>query len=295
MPEYHIGTLDAESRLALANGDAAAEESDPTRAVFLQPKNWSKAILEQKNRISSDSFVFVFKLDHENQDIGLPTGQHLLMRLRDPATREAIIRPYTPLSEAGEKGKLSILIKVYYDTPGCKGGKMTQALDAIPQGHFVDFKGPVGRFEYLGRGKASISGNTRNVRRFVMVCGGSGITPIFQVLRAVMKDPEDKTQCLVLDGNRAEQDILCRTDLDTLARDNPHKYRLVHTLTRPEDAWTGRRGRMNEAFFADEVGPPKSPGAGDEMVLICGPEPLERVAKEVLLGMGWSESDLLFF
>lgn len=292
MPEYHIGTLDAESRQALAAGDAAAEESDPTRAVFLQQKTWSKAILEQKNRVSADSFVFVFKLDHENQDIGLPTGQHLLMRLRDPATREAIIRPYTPLSEAGEKGKLRILIKVYYDTPECKGGKMTKALDAIPLGHFVDFKGPVGKFEYVGRGKITISGHTRPIRRFVMVCGGSGITPIFQVLRAIMKDPEDQTQCLVLDGNRAEQDILCRTDLDSLAKANPHKYRLVHTLTKGEDTWTGRRGRMNKELFEDEVGPPKS---SDEMVLICGPEPMEKTAKEVLLGMGWSESDLLFF
>lgn len=295
MPDYHIGTLDEASKTALANGDSADAEPDPSREVFLQSKTWTKAILEQKNRVSPDSFIFVFKLNHENQHIGLPTGQHLMMRLRDPVTREAIIRPYTPLSEAHEQGKLRVLIKVYYDTPQRKGGKMTQALDSIPLGHFVDFKGPVGKFEYLGRGQCSVSGIKRHVRRFVMICGGSGITPIFQVLRAVMQDPEDETNCIVLDGNRDEQDILCRADLDAMAAANKHKYRLVYTLSRPGPSWTGRKGRMDKAFFESEVGPPGKKEDGGEMVLICGPEPMERTAKEAFLGMGWSSDDMLFF
>lgn len=295
MPDYHLGTLDEASRAALANGDAAEDESDPSRAVFLQSKTWSKAIIEQKNRVSTDSFIFVFKLDHENQHIGLPTGQHLMMRLRDPATREAIIRAYTPLSEATEQGKLRVLIKVYYDTPERKGGKMTQALDSLPLGHFVDFKGPVGKFEYLGRGQCSISGSLRSIQRFIMVCGGSGITPIFQVLRAVMKDTEDQTECLLLDGNRAEEDILCRTELDTMAKANKYKYQLLHTLSRPGPEWKGRKGRIDKSLFTNEVGPPRNPGAGDEIVLICGPEPMEKTVKEVFTEMGWKENDLLFF
>ena len=295
MPDYHIGTLDKASRGALSNGDAAGEENDPSRPVFLQSKAWTKAILEQKNRVSADSFIFVFRLDHECQHIGLPTGQHLLVRLRDPATREAIIRSYTPLSEATEQGRLRILIKVYYDTPERKGGKMTQALDAIPLGHFVDFKGPVGKFKYLGRGQCSVSGSPRHIRRFIMVCAGSGITPIFQVLRAVMKDAEDQTKCLVLDGNRDEQDILCRTELDAMANANSHKYRLLYTLSRPGSNWDGRKGRMDKSLFASEVGPPSNAEARDEMVLICGPEAMERTVREVFREMGWSENDLLFF
>ncbi|KFH44580.1 Nitrate reductase [NADPH]-like protein [Hapsidospora chrysogenum ATCC 11550] len=295
MPDYHIGTLDEASRASLAKGDAAEEEPDSSRAVFLQPKSWTKAILEQKNRVSADSFVFVFRLDHENQTIGLPTGQHLMVRLRDPATRETIIRAYTPLSEASEKGKLRVLIKVYYDTPDRKGGKMTQALDSLPPGHFVEFKGPVGKFEYLGRGQCRVSGSMRHIRRFVMVCGGSGITPIFQVLRAVMQDAQDQTECVVLDGNRDEQDILCRAELDSMAEANRNKCRLLYTLSQPGPDWRGRKGRMDKSLFASEVGPPRNPEGHDEMVLICGPEPMERTVKEVFLEMGWADDDLLFF
>ena len=47
-----------------------------------------------------------------------------------------------------------------------------------------------------------------------MVCAGSGITPIYQVLRAVMEDEVDTTQCIVVNGNRFPEDILCKEDLD---------------------------------------------------------------------------------
>ncbi|KAL3955271.1 hypothetical protein ACCO45_010834 [Purpureocillium lilacinum] len=290
MPDYHVGTLDKD---ALATLSGEVEETDPSRGVFLDPKAWTKAVLQDKIRVSADSKVFRFKLDHEDQQIGLPVGQHLMMRLRDPATREAIIRAYTPVSEGTDKGILDVLIKVYYDTPERKGGKMTQALDALPVGHFVDFKGPVGKFEYLGNGLCSVGGKQRSVRRFNMVCGGSGVTPIFQVLRALSKDVQDPTECVLLDGNRVEEDILCRVQLDAFLDSAKHRCRLVHTLTQPSDTWTGRRGRMDRALVEAEIGPCEAPGR--DMVLICGPEAMEKSVHEILTSLGWAEDDILFF
>ncbi|KAI1877547.1 hypothetical protein JX265_003555 [Neoarthrinium moseri] len=294
MPDYHIGSLDEAARAALANGETAIEENSSPRQTFLQSKVWTKAILSARKKISADTKVFTFDLEHSSQVVGLPIGQHLMMRLRDPVTREAIIRSYTPISDVDEQGKLHVLIKVYYDTPERKGGKMTQALDAIPVGHFVDFKGPTGRFEYLGRGLCTISAVQRKVKRFIMICGGSGITPIFQVLRAVMRDPEDPTFCLVLDGNRIEEDILCREEIDGLVRGNEHKCRLLYSLSKPGDDWKGLKGRMGKDLFEKEVGPCKSIN-GEDLVLVCGPEALEKSVKTIFTGMGWKEEDVLFF
>ncbi|KAK9800011.1 putative Nitrate reductase [Seiridium cardinale] len=294
MPEYHIGTLDEASKAILERGETIVEENDVPRDVFLQAKVWSRAILTAKSNVSADTKIFTFDLEHPSQTVGLPIGQHLMMRLRDPVTREAIIRSYTPISENIEQGKLHVLVKVYYDTPGRKGGKMTQALDAIPVGHFVDFKGPTGKFEYLGRGMCSISGARRKVKRFIMICAGSGITPIFQVLRAVMKDPEDTTRCLVLNGNRVEEDILCRDQLDTMVLGNEPKCKLLYTLSKPEPSWAGLRGRMNQELLEKEVGPCETIN-GEELVLVCGPEALEKSVHSILTGMGWKDEDLLFF
>lgn len=292
MPDYHVGSLDSASQQLLAEVEPAEESTEP-RPIFLQSKVWSKAVLTEKKKISADTKIFSFRLDHEAQLIGLPVGQHLMLRLRDPVSREAVIRAYTPISEGTEQGKLHVLVKIYYDTPDRKGGKMTQALDSIPVGHFVEFKGPVGKFEYLGRGRCSIGGKERRVKKFVMVCAGSGITPIFQVLRAVMKDEEDETRCLVLDGNRVEEDILCREELDGLAAKNKEKCELIYTLTRPGPEWKGLKGRMDRGLFEGKVGPP--PEDGQALVLICGPETMEKSVHEIFTGMGWKDEDLLFF
>ncbi|PMD47365.1 hypothetical protein L207DRAFT_478405 [Hyaloscypha variabilis F] len=294
MQKYHIGSLDEASRAILQNGDEVPSEASEPREIFLQSKTWTKAILSSKQEISSDTRIFNFTLEHENQTIGLPIGQHLMMRLRDPVTREAIIRSYTPISEGTDKGLLRVLVKVYFDTKERAGGKMTKALDAIPLGHFVDFKGPIGKFEYLSRGHCTISGKPRFIKRFVMICAGSGITPIFQVLRAVLKDPEDKTRCLVLDGNRLEEDILCKEDLDGLIKGNEDRCRLLYSLTKPTEGWVGLRGRVSKELLEKEVGACREQN-GQELVLICGPETLEKSVHGFLNDMGWKDEDLLFF
>ena len=297
MPDYHIGTLDSASRKTLESGEPSLESNEP-RPVFLNSRVWNKALLHSKKTVSWDTRIFTFKLDHDTQSLGLPTGQHLMIRLRDPVTREAIIRSYTPISETVQLGYVDILIKVYADTPATTdtpakiGGKMTKALDAIPTGHWVDMKGPIGKFEYLGRGHCSINGNTRSVKKFILICGGSGITPIFQVLRAVMQDKEDPTRCLLLNGNRLIEDILCKENIDAFQKENEDRCEILYTLTQGPQGWQGLRGRISGPLLEKycQIG-----DNGDTMVLLCGPEPLERSVKSWLLGAGWAEEDLLIF
>lgn len=67
-----------------------------------------------------------------------------------------------------------------------------------------------------------------------MVCGGSGVTPILQVLRGIFDDAEDvETRVWLLNGNRMVADILCREDLDTYLGPHSERYKLHHTLSTP--------------------------------------------------------------
>lgn len=290
MPDYHIGNLDGPSRKVLSESEMQLNQSDIPRPVFLDSKIWTKATLHHKTFVSWDSRIFTFKLEHDDQILGLPIGHHLMMRLRHPVTREAIIRSYTPINEQIAKGYLDILVKVYFDNKERKGGKMTKALDELPIGHSIDFKGPIGKFEYLGRGRCSINGIEREIKKFFMISAGSGVTPIYQVFRAVMQDPEDKTYCVMLNGNRCFEDILCKEDLDRFATGNGHRCRLLYTLTKASEEWTGLRGRIGQALLMEYVSP-----QDEAMVLICGPEALERSVHTILNELGWKDGDLLFF
>lgn len=132
------------------------------------------------------------------------------------------------------------------------------------------------------------------MQRFILICGGSGVTPIYQVLKAVTEDPTDKTECVVLDGNRLEEDILCRKELDGMVGLAKDRARLVHSLSQQTKSWNGRRGRMDAALFEEEAGR-KVDCQKDTMVLICGPEALEKSVKKCFSQMGWNKDDLLFF
>lgn len=293
MPKYHLGTLDEAGKAALSSQPEESQSSEPSPR-FLDARSWKKATLKSKQTVSWDTRIFSFQLEHEGQSLGLPVGQHLFIRLRDPVTREAIIRSYTPLSPPSKLGIVDVLVKVYFDSGERKGGKMSQAIDSIPIGHFAEFKGPIGKFEYLGAGRCAINGNARSVERFVMICAGSGITPIFQVLRGVMQDASDTTQCVVINGNRKLDDILCKEELNGFGRDASGRCQLIHTLTAPPDDWQGRRGRV-DASLIREVGAAASQPTEKTMALICGPEGFEKGAHSALLEIGYTDDQLLFF
>lgn len=289
MRDYHLGRLDDRGREALlSQGDADAPPVD--RAEFLQPKHWATAPLEKITPLSEDTKVFRFKLGHEDQVSGLPVGQHLMMRVRDKASQNDVLRAYTPIAETTDKGFLDVLVKLYLPVGDRPGGQMSMALDRLSIGDGVDFKGPIGKFEYLGGGRATVKGQERKVKSFAMICGGSGITPIYQVFRAVMEDASDETTCTVLDGNRAERDILLRQELDTLASKGKDRCRLIHMLTGASEEWTGLRGRISEELLREHA----APGEG-KMALICGPPGMEAVAKAGLAKMGWRDEDVLTF
>lgn len=310
MPSYHIGTLDSTGRAALAGESIQGEETTKsTSPTFLDPRSWKKAILTSKKTISWDTRIFTFQLDHDSQTLGLPIGQHLMMRLRDPVTREAIIRSYTPISSPSQCGSMEILVKIYFARPstsasaGEGGGKMSLALDSLPLGHFVDFKGPIGKFTYLGPGLVSLNNAQPApplpLKTFYMICAGSGITPIFQVLRSILLNPADATQCLVLDGNRLEEDILCKPQLDSFAQNYPEKVQLIYTLTQAGESWEGRRGRISRELLAEFVGQRRNGEEGgrdgEAMVLVCGPEALEKSCHAALRELGWRDEELMFF
>jgi nitrate reductase (NAD(P)H) len=292
MPDYHIGSLDEAARTALtqAETDIETDPSSEPSETFLHSKTWKKAVLHGKKIVSWDTRIFTFKLEHAEQRLGLPVGQHLMVRLRDPVTRETIIRSYTPISEINDRGFMDMLVKVYFANPGGKGGKMSQAMDALPIGHFIEMKGPIGKFEYIGNGQCLIQGKEKSVKSFVMICGGSGITPIYQVFRAVLQSPEDQTQCTIFDGNRLFEDILCKEELDLLSKGNDHRCKILHTLTKAPDDWTGLRGRVTGKMVQDNC-----INAADTLVLICGPEAMEKTMHKALLEQGWTDDQLLFF
>lgn len=131
MPKYHIGSLSESSRLALLEQSTLPTEKSAPSATFLNPRSWLKATLVGKKVVSWDTRIFTFNLETPEQTLGLPVGQHLLLKIKDSVTGEPITRPYTPISQDTDKGVVHVLVKIYFETDSTKGGKMTMALDRL--------------------------------------------------------------------------------------------------------------------------------------------------------------------
>ena len=60
---------------------------------------------------------------------------------------------------------------------------MTQVMEALKIGDSMEVKGPLGHFVYQGRGSFKHSGRAGTCRQLSMIAGGTGITPMWQVIQ----------------------------------------------------------------------------------------------------------------
>ena len=294
----------------IAAGAAAAAEYGKEGAggaagikAFLDPRAFKACPLIQKESISHDTKRFRFALTDPDQPLGLPVGHHLY--LRATINNEMVMRPYTPTSLTTERGSFELVVKIYRaheDPKHPQGGKMSQFLDHLHIGETVDVKGPLGRLVYRGQGWFEIRGSRpfpQHKSRLGMIAGGTGITPIYQLVRTIHEDPFDTTRVSLLFANKTPEDILLRPELDALGREaqqrTPHGdahnawFQTWYTVDRiplehGPSTWNYDVGHINPDMVAAHLPPP----GPETLILICGPPPLvEYAAKPALEKLGY--------
>ncbi|XP_069133885.1 NADH-cytochrome b5 reductase 3-like isoform X2 [Argopecten irradians] len=246
--------------------------------VTLEDPNTKYSLkLIDKEEISHDTRRFRFALPTPEHILGLPVGQHIYLTARMDG--QLIIRPYTPVSSDDDKGFMDLVIKVYFKNVHPKfpeGGKMSQYLEAMSIGDYIDVRGPNGLLKYTGPGEFNIrpdkktAPSTFTAKKVGMIAGGTGITPMLQLVRQVFKDPKDKTELSLLFANQTENDILLRTELEDIAAEHPDRFHLWYTLDRPGDGWTYSKGFVSADMIKEHL-----PGPEDgTMIIMCGPPPM---------------------
>jgi len=253
-----------------------------------QKKKVKKVALENPNEkyplkliekvvLSHDTRLFRFALPSSEHCLGLPIGQHIYLSAR--INGSLVVRPYTPTSSDEDLGHMDLVIKVYHANVHPKfpeGGKMTQYLESMAVGDTIDVRGPSGLLQYNGKGTFGIrpdkkaEPNIVKVSRVSMIAGGTGITPMLQLVRAVFRDPEDKTCLSLLFANQTEEDILLKAELEELAEQYPERFHLWYTIDRPTEGWKYSSGFINAEMIEKALFPP----ADDNLVLMCGPPPM---------------------
>ncbi|KAJ1993062.1 NADH-cytochrome b5 reductase [Dimargaris cristalligena] len=237
------------------------------RQPVLDRKEFRKFPLIKKSVISHNTAVYRFGLPQTTDTLGLPTGQHISVMAE--INGKEVVRSYTPTSMSEDLGYFDLLIKTYPQ------GNVSKMFSELTLGDKINVRGPKGNFNY-----------TPNLCSYIgMIAGGTGITPMLQIIHAIMKHPEDRTHVSLIFANVNEEDILLRDELEELSAAHPH-FNVHYVLNNPPEGWEGEVGFVSEDMIRKYLPGP----AKDVKILLCGPPPMVKAMTQHCETVGYDKA-----
>lgn len=224
----------------------------PSAAFTGGDQGWIDLKLESSEPVSHNTKRLRFALPDAENVSGLHIASSILTKYKGPEQEKPTIRPYTPINDEDTKGYLEFVIKRYPDGP------MSEHLHEMKPGHRLDFKGPIPKYPW----------NENKHDHIALIAGGTGITPMFQLCRAVFNNPNDKTKVTLVFANVTEEDILLKRELEDLENTYPQRFRAFYVLDNPPEGWMQGKGRIDKKLLKTVLPEPKSENL---KIFVCGP------------------------
>lgn len=157
-----------------------------------------------------------------------------------------------------------------------KDGKGTDYIFSdLSIGSTVDVRGPQGKFTL----PATLS------KDLFLICTGTGIAPFRSMIRHIYTQQIPHQQIHLIFGCRYQHDLLYADEFFALARQQ-ERFHYHPTLSR--ETWDGHRGYVHEIYK------PLLAEHPDASFFLCGWKDMINQAKENIMAMGYSKSDIHF-
>ncbi|KAG9193815.1 NADH-cytochrome b5 reductase 3 [Alternaria panax] len=237
----------------------------------LKPTEFQEFKLSEKTVLSHNTAIYRLELPRPTDILGLPIGQHISLAATIEGQPKEVVRSYTPITSDEDKGHVDLLIKSY------PTGNISKHVAGLKIGDTIKVKGPKGAMVYT----------PNMVRHFGMIAGGTGITPMLQIAKAIMRGRStgDKTAVDLIFANVNPEDILLKDDLDALAAKDP-KFNVHYVLNNAPENWTGGTGFVTADMIKEKLPAP----ANDVKILICGPPPMVAAMKKATESLGYAKA-----
>lgn len=226
---------------------------EPPKAA-LSPSEWRPLKLSSITQQSHDTIKLRFNFPKYWDVSGMECASFLLTRapvgkLKEDGSRAMVVRPYTPAHTT--VGYLELVVKVYPD------GKMSQYIGSLRRGQTLDFKGPIMKLPIVENQFDEVG----------LIAGGTGITPMLQVAKRILLNPNDRTKVRLLFANKTVEDMILKDQVDELAKQHPDQFQVEYVVDEAPEGWTGSRGFISEELLKKHMPPPSDANK----VLVCGP------------------------
>ncbi|KAF5375218.1 hypothetical protein D9758_000492 [Tetrapyrgos nigripes] len=223
----------------------------------LDPENFKDFKLKKIVPYNHNTSEFIFELPNNEASL-LSVASCIIVKSSDPealkdAKGKPVIRPYTPISPSEKKGELTLLVKKY-DT-----GQASKHIHELKEGDTLSIKGPIPKWPWTHNEFDEVA----------LIGGGSGITPLYQILNHALSNPSNKTKFTLLFSNVTEADILLKPELENLKQKHPDNFNIVYILDNPPKGWAGPKGYIAKEVIQQHVAKPDL--KEKVKVFVCGP------------------------
>ncbi|CAN6650263.1 NADH-cytochrome b5 reductase 2 [Trichomonascus vanleenenianus] len=226
-----------------------------SKKALIGDDQWVDLKLKSFHDESHNTRRFFFELPSEEHVLGLEVASCVLTKFTRPQNGKNVIRPYTPVSQPEDTGFVEFVIKRY------EKGLMTNHLFSLQPNDTLAFKGPIQKYKW-----------TPNMhKQIALLGGGSGITPLYQLMHHIAKHPEDKTKVHLFYCNVTEGDILIKKELEEIEKQHPNQFEITYLLDNPPKNWKGETGYITRELLERKMFKPTDE---DVKVFVCGPPPM---------------------
>ncbi|ORY80852.1 hypothetical protein BCR37DRAFT_410273 [Protomyces lactucae-debilis] len=220
--------------------------------ALTDPNEWVSLPLIESKQVNHNTKTLKFALPTEDHVIGLNVASALLTKYQGPNDEKPTIRPYTPISDEDAKGYVELMVKKY------PNGPMSTHLCELEADQRILFKGPIEKYKYEANKHSTVG----------LLAAGTGITPMYQLIRAIMKNPEDKTKIVLVSCNITVEDILLKHEFEKLEQLHPDRFKAFYLLEKAPNDWPGQPGRISKELLKTVL---PGPGVKDFKAFVCGP------------------------
>ena len=148
------------------------------------------------------------------------------------------------------------------------------ALKALKPGDWAKINAPYGKFTFEGEHK-----------KIGLLAGGIGITP-FKSICQYCTDMHLDTKVTLLYGNRKENDIAFRKELEALQQENKN-LKVVFILNEADNNWKGATGLITADMIKKKI-----PDYKETTFYTCGPPKMVEIMEKLVAQLGLPEAQL---
>jgi len=134
------------------------------------------------------------------------------------------------------------------------------------------------------------------VNKIGCLAGGTGITPIYQILKQINQNKEnDNTQISLIFANKTEEDILLKDELYEMTQNNEN-IKVFYTISKVssggnEEEWKGGIGHIDMKMIQNNIFSPND----DVAIMYCGPSGFNKTMKKLLNEIGYPKANIFRF